>query len=126
MLEVADAAQQAGCAAAARQIYKDARRTFVGLDHAELHLRAQFAIAYLTRTSEKLDAPAGPRRQRASAEGERGGTVGRSGAQGRLPAWEPRLRPMGMDGGRWTVAPPRASAPSWFPWFSPRSNRPLG
>jgi hypothetical protein len=59
MLDVADAAQQAGCTAAARQIYEDARRTFAGPDHAELQLRAQFAIAYLTRTAEKwMPSPA--------------------------------------------------------------------
>jgi hypothetical protein len=53
MLDIGDAVQQAGCPAAARQIYDEALRTFVGPSYAEVQLRAQFAVAYITRNSMK-------------------------------------------------------------------------
>jgi hypothetical protein len=46
-----------GCHAAARQLYDDALRTFGAPAYAELRLRAQFAIAYITRNAAKW-APA--------------------------------------------------------------------
>jgi hypothetical protein len=53
MLDIADAMQQAGCHAAAGQLYDVALRTFSGSTHAELRLRAQFAVAYITRNAAK-------------------------------------------------------------------------
>jgi hypothetical protein len=53
ILDIADAVQQAGCHAAARQLYDDALRTFIGPSHADLRLRAQFAVASITRSSTK-------------------------------------------------------------------------
>jgi hypothetical protein len=53
MLDIGDAAQQAGCPAEARRIYDDALRTLVGSSYADLRLRAQFASAYITRNWEK-------------------------------------------------------------------------
>jgi hypothetical protein len=53
MLDIGDAAQKAGCLAAARQIYDDALGTLVDPRSADLRLRAQFAIAYMTRNAAK-------------------------------------------------------------------------
>jgi hypothetical protein len=44
MLEVGDAARQAGCTAVARQVYDDVMRTFGGPDYADLQMRARIAI----------------------------------------------------------------------------------
>ena len=51
MLDIGDAVQQAGCPFVARRIYDEALRTFVGSNYAEVRLRAQFAIAYITRNA---------------------------------------------------------------------------
>lgn len=53
MVDIGDAVQQAGCPFVARQIFDEALRTFVGSSHAEVRLRAQFAIAYITRNATK-------------------------------------------------------------------------
>ena len=57
MLDMADAMQQAGCHAAARPLYDDALRTLGAPAYAELRLRAQIAIACITRNAAKW-APA--------------------------------------------------------------------
>jgi hypothetical protein len=53
MLDIGDAVQHAGCPVEARKIYDDALRTFAGSTHADLYLRAQFAIAYMVWNSDK-------------------------------------------------------------------------
>ena len=53
MVDIGDAVQQAGCPFVARQIFDEALRTFAGSSHAEVRLRAQFAIAYITRNAAK-------------------------------------------------------------------------
>jgi hypothetical protein len=44
MLEVGDAARQAGCSAVARRAYDDVIRTFGGPDYRDLQMRAKIAI----------------------------------------------------------------------------------
>jgi hypothetical protein len=53
MLDIGDAAQRAGCLTAARQVYDDALRTLADPRSADLRLRAQFALAYMTRNAAK-------------------------------------------------------------------------
>jgi hypothetical protein len=53
MLDIGEAAQKAGCPTTARQIYDDALRALVDPRSADLRLRAQFAIAYMTRNAAK-------------------------------------------------------------------------
>jgi|SRR5262245_5272658 hypothetical protein len=69
MLDIANAMQQAGCPAAARQVYNDVLRVFVGSTYADLRLRAQFGVAYLTRNAGKW--PPAPTQAASADQGAR-------------------------------------------------------